>query len=392
MRRVSLIDLGEQHAALLPALRGAFERVATSARFVGGPEVEALETEIATRTGANYAVGCGSGTDALIVALLAEGVGPGDQVIVPALSFFSTAGAVALLGATPIFADIEAATFGLDPQSAAERAEGCTRLRAVVPVHLYGGPTPLEDLRVLAKSYGAALIEDAAQALGAHHADGVGVGAGSDAAACFSFYPTKNLGALGEAGCLCTDSAERAERLRRLRNHGSEGGYEHREVGLNARLDALQAAFLREKLEHFEGWSERRRANARDYQARLRDLGAAVAQPDETRPEAHRLPVVLPADLPSPGRHAFHQYVVRVPADRRDALRASLDAAGIDTAVYYPRGLHRERCFEARETERGPLPETERACREVVAIPIHPSLRQEDRERVVAAIAAFFLR
>lgn len=361
----------------------------TSARFVAGPEVEALETELVAHTGAAHVVGCGSGTDALILALLAEGIRPGDEVIVPALSFFATAGAVSLLGAVPVFADIDPTTFGLSPSSAAERATECTRLRALIPVHLYGGAAPLGALRELAGEHAAVLIEDAAQALGARHADGSAVGSGPGNAVCFSFYPTKNLGALGEAGCVSTDSAERAALLRRLRNHGSEGTYRHREVGWNARLDALQAAFLRVKLAHFEGWSAARRANAGDYDARLRDLGAGKAG---TRPEEHRLPVVLPAHPPSPGCHAFHHFVIRVPGEQRDALRSSLDAAGIDSAVYYPGGLHREACFESLGQAETPLPETERVCREILALPVHPSLRAADRERVVAAISGFFLR
>lgn len=396
--RVSLINLEAQHAELFPELRTAFERVTRSAHFIGGPEVEGLEAELAARTGAHYAVGCGSGTDALILTLLGAGVRPGDQVIVPALSFYATAGAVALIGATPVFADIEPATLGLDPRSVAKRAAECNRLRAIVPVHLYGGPLPLEALSEIAADHRAALIEDAAQALGARHAGGGGVGSGSSAGACFSFYPTKNLGALGEAGCVCCDDLERVEQLRRLRNHGSDGPYRHREVGWNARLDALQAAFLRVKLAHFDSWNECRRANARDYDEQLGALGAA---PAGTRPADSAFPVVLPFAPPAPAQHAFHHYVIRVPADRRNALRVALDEAGIDTAVYYPRGLHREESFahllpgkgsNHRHGANDSLAETEQACLEVLALPVHPSLQGSDRDRVIAAIHSFFLR
>lgn len=387
--RVALIDLERQHAALLPELRAAFDRVAATARFVGGPEVEGFESELAARLDTPHVVGCGSGTDALILALLAAGTGPGDEVIVPALSFFATAGAVSLLGATPIFADVDPATLGLDPGSAAERAASCARLRALLPVHLYGGVTALDPLRALAAEHGAALIEDAAQALGARHADGGAVGGGASDTVCFSFYPTKNLGALGEAGCVATADGDRAERLRRLRNHGSDGAYRHREVGWNARLDALQAAWLRVKLAHFDDWVARRRANARDYDERLAALGAGSAG---SKPEDHALPVVLPARPAGGGLHTFHQYVIRVPAARRDALRGALDAAGIDSAVYYPGGLHQEACFASLGQAGLALPETERACGEILAIPVHPGLRPEDRERVVTAIAQFFLR
>ncbi len=387
--RVALIDLEAQHAALLPELRDAFERVTASARFVGGPEVEAFEAELAARVDTTQVVGCGSGTDALMLALLAVGLRPGDEVIVPALSFFATAGAVSLLGATPIFADVDPATLGLDPESAAERAAACRRLRALIPVHLYGGVTPLDPLRALAAEHGAALVEDAAQALGARHPDGDAVGGGASDAVCFSFYPTKNLGALGEAGCVATADRERAERLRRLRNHGSDGAYRHREVGWNARLDALQAAVLRVKLAHFDTWVARRRANALDYDRRLGDLGAG---PAGSRPGDAGMPVVLPARPPAEGLHTFHHYVIRVPALQRDALRGALDGAGIDTAVYYPGGLHREACFASLGQAGLALPETESACAEILAIPVHPGLEDDDRGRVVDAIARFFLR
>ncbi len=387
--RVRLIDLEAQHAALLPALREAFERVATTARFVGGPEVEALESELGARLGAPHVVGCGSGTDALMLALLAVGLRPGDEVVVPALSFFATAGAVSLLGGIPIFADVDPRTLGLDPTSAAERAASCSRLRAVLPVHLYGGVTELDPLRAIAADRGAALIEDAAQALGARYADGRAVGSAVSDAACFSFYPTKNLGALGEAGCVATADPERAQRLRRLRNHGSDGAYRHREVGWNARLDALQAAWLRVKLTHFDEWGRLRRPNAGEYDRRFCDLGAG---PAGSRPEDHTLPVTLPQRPAAQGLHTFHHYVIRVPAARRDALRDALDSAGVDTAVYYPGGLHRETCFEPLGQATLSLPETERACLEIVALPVHPGLQARDRDRVVDAIAQFFLR
>ncbi len=391
-RRVAFLDLGEQHASLHDALGAAFERVMASHQFVLGKEVERLEAELAIYTElrqSRHAVGCGSGTDALMLALRAHDVAPGDEVLVPAFSFFATAGAPALLGARPIFADIDPATFHLDVEDAVKRAGGAKRLRAIIPVHLYGAPLAPAIAEQLAAACGVPILEDAAQALGARAASGHAVGgAGTSAAVtCFSFYPTKNLGAAGEAGLVTCHDDQLAERLRRLRNHGAERDGRHLEVGWNARLDALQAALLRVKLPYLERWNTARRENARDYSARLRAAGAMEAG---LPPEAGSLPITLPAPDVAPAQGIAHQFVVRVPGTQRDPLRAHLAAHGVDTAVYYPLGLHLQPCFNDLGYRPGDLPETERATREVLSLPVHPSLEAADREHVVDCIVRFF--
>jgi len=384
-RRVAFLDLAEQDVALRKELRAAVERVMASGRFVLGEEVEALEGELAAYTGSRYAIGCGSGTDALILALLALGVEAGDEILVPGFSFFATAGAAALIGARPVFADIDPITFHVDPDRAASRAARCERLRAVIPVHLYGSPVPRSTLDKLGATCRVPLLEDAAQALGARGQTGQPLGSESKIV-CFSFYPTKNLGAAGEAGFIACDDRNIAERIRRSRNHGAGTDGRHRELGWNARLDALQAAILRVKLPHLERWNSARRANASDYSARL---AAAGATPAATAQETGALPIILPHRETGAARATVHQYVVRVPSECRAELRAHLEADGIETAVYYPLGLHLQPCFASLGYRAGDLPETERAAGEVLSLPVHPSLRESDREYVVDRIVDF---
>jgi len=335
----------------------AIARVLDSAVFVGGPEVEGFEGELAAAAGARRAVGVSSGTDALLATLMALGVGPGDEVVTTPLTFFATAGAAARLGARPVFADVDDESLCLDPAAAA--AAVTARTRAVAPVHLYGRPAALPSVP-------CAVVEDAAQALGA----GPPVGR----AAAISFFPTKNLGALGDAGAVLTDDDDLADRVARLRVHGARPKYHHAIVGGNFRLDALQAAVLRAKLPHLGRWTAARRAHA----ARYRELFAAARVPAELR---------LPAPHPA---HVWHQFVVRAP--RRDALRAHLAAAGVGTEVYYPVPLHLQPCFADLGGRPGQLPVAERAAAEVLALPVHPALGADAQAYVVDQVAAFYAR
>lgn len=357
------LDLTRQHAALRDELLAALARVVDSARFVLGPEGEALEREVAARCGVRHAVGVGSGTDALRLTLAALGVGPGDEVVTPALSFVASASTVLMAGATPVFADVEPDTLTLDP-GAAERALS-PRTRAIVAVHLYGHPAAVDRLAALARGRGLALIEDGAQALGAAGA-GRPVGGWGDAA-CLSFYPTKTLGACGDGGMVVTDRDDVAAAVRRLRHHGDRGRYDHAELGLASRLDELQAAVLRVKLRHLDAWIEARRRQAARYRERLAGL-----------------PLGLPAERPG-ARHAYSLYTVRHP--RRDALAGRLAAQGVGTAVHYPRPLPSQPVFAARRGGGPGWPEAERAAREVLSLPCYPELRDDEAEAVARALA-----
>jgi dTDP-4-amino-4,6-dideoxygalactose transaminase len=383
--RVPSLDLRAQYAQLRDELRAALDRVFERQVFILGEEVEALQRELASYTESRHAVGCGSGSDALLLALQALDVGPGDEVLCPAFTFFATAGSIARLGATPVFADIEPAGCALDPAAARAAAARCARLRAVVPVHLYGQPADLDALLAVATERGVPLVEDAAQAIGARDATGRRVGA-RGRAACFSFYPSKNLGGAGEGGLVTTDDAALAERIARLRVHGASRRYHHVEVGMNSRLDAVQAAVLRVKLRHLEAWTDARRAAARRYDEGFAKLGA---RPTSLPLAGGGFPLRFPAAPREPAVHVYHQYVVRVPGERREALRRHLAERGIDSEVYYPLGLHQQPCFAALGYRAGDLPETERAARETLALPIYAELREEQQQHVIASVAEF---
>lgn len=367
--RVPMLDLSPALAELRSDVDAALRRVLDHTRFVLGDEVERFEQAFAREVGARHAIACASGSDALLLSLMALDVGPGDQVVCPSFSFFATAAAIARLGATPVFADVDARTACLDPQSAADAARACSSLRAIVAVHLFGDCAPSEALADVAARAGAALVHDAAQAAGARDASGRSVGARGELAA-WSFYPSKNLGALGDGGAITTDDDVRAARLRALRVHGARARYRHDELGINSRLDALQAAVLSVKLPHLERWITERTAIADDYDARL---GGCAA-------------LRLPARPAPPARHARHQYVVRVPATLRDALRDALDARGIETAAYYAAPLHAQRALRGRALAPVALDATERLAAEVVALPIYPGLAPAARARVVDAL------
>jgi dTDP-4-amino-4,6-dideoxygalactose transaminase len=367
--KVPLLDLGSQHAPIRSELLSALARVVDSAAFILGPEVERLELALAAQLEVDHAVGVSSGTDALLAALMALGIGPGDDVIVPAYSFFATAGSVARLGARPVMVDIDAASFNINARAAL--AALTPRTRAVMPVHLFGQAADVDLLESRLASHGIPMLEDAAQAIGAR-LGGRQVG-GIGLAGCFSFYPTKNLGAFGDAGLVTTNDAGFAARLRQVRNHGEEARYQHRVVGGNFRLDAVQAAVLGVKAPHLARWSAERRENAARYRALFEERGLTDR-------------VTLPSEQPARS-HIFNQYVVRVA--RRDDLRAHLARHGVGTAVYYPVPLHRQPCFEALGYSEGAFPESERASRESLALPIYPGLTMDQQAHVVSAIAAF---
>jgi dTDP-4-amino-4,6-dideoxygalactose transaminase len=345
--------------------------------------VEAFERELADFCGTHDAVGCSSGTDALWLALAAAGVQAGDQVLTTPFSFFASASAIVRVGARPVFTDIEASTFNLDATQVGSflRASQRDKLRALLPVHLYGQCADMDRFQIIADEFHLSLIEDAAQAIGAswhgHRAGSMGV------SAAFSFYPTKNLSAYGDAGLVTTNNPEMAEHMRRLRNHGSPRRYLHEEVGWNTRLDAMQAAVLSVKLKYVEGWNEARRQCAARYD---RLFAAAGLTSTGGQPEN-----AAPVQLPQPSAHAyhvFHQYVIR--AYRRDELREFLTARKIGTEIYYPIPLHLQPCFVYLGYREGDLPEAERAAKEVLALPMFPELTEAEQRRVVESIADFY--
>ncbi len=368
VRRVPLLDLRAQYSALRDEIEAAMRGVVESQHFILGPEVDALEREIAEYCGTRYAVGVSSGTDALLVALMALGVGAGDEVVTTPFTFFATAGTVARLGARTVFVDIDPRTFNIDARAIA--AALTPRTKAIVPVHLFGRLADMDAILPVAQAAGVPVIEDAAQAIGAHDANGRRAGAIGGMGA-FSFFPTKNLGAFGDAGMVTTADADLDRVLRQLRVHGMEPKYVHEMVGGNFRLDALQAAVLRVKLRHLEAWHEGRRRNAAAYRALFADADL---------PE-----VIVPEDVPG---HIYNQFVVRVA--ERDALRAHLAAHGIGTEIYYPLPLHLQACFAPLGYGAGDFPHSEAAAREVLALPIYPELAQGDLEHVVASIARFY--
>lgn len=379
---VPLLDLRAQYAPLREELERVLAEVCASQRFILGPSVTALERQIAEYSSARFGIGVSSGTDALLLALMALDIGPGDEVVTTPFTFFATAGVIARLGARPVFCDIEPDTFNLSPAAVARLiTERCERrdgklvntrtggvVRALLPVHLYGQMADMDALCGLAREHGLALVEDAAQAIGASDAAGRRAGSIGDIG-CFSFFPTKNLGAFGDAGMCVTNDAALAERMRILRVHGGEPKYYHELIGGNFRLDELQAAVLLVKLPHLDAWTEGRRRNAADYDERL--ATTAVTTP-------HRVPGF---------RHIFNQYVIRSAA--RDRLREHLQACGVGTEIYYPVPLHLQRCFAYLGHSPGDFPEAERAAAEALALPIYPELTAEQRARVAAAIASF---
>lgn len=368
--RVPLLDLTEQVRSLEAELQAAIRAVLEGGHFILGPNVTALESELAGYTGVAHAVGVANGSDALYLALQAAGVGPGDEVICPAFTFFATAGSIARLGAVPVFADIDLVTYTIDPDSVAQRIT--ERTRAIIPVHLYGHPAPVAPLMRLATEHGLTLIEDTAQAIGAT-LDGQRV-ASIGHLGTYSFFPSKNLGAYGDAGMVTTNDAELAERVRLLRAHGSKPKYYHHLLGCNSRLDELQAAILRVKLSRLDGWNGARQAVAANYDRLFAEAGLGA--------------VLITPKVAQGCTHVFHQYTIR--AQHRDALQAHLASADIGTAVYYPLPLHLQPVFEGLGYQPGDLPVTEEACAAVLSLPIFPELTLAQQEYVVAQVQGFY--
>jgi len=379
-----MLDLKRQYESIKDEIATAIERVLASQHFIGGAELEGFERESAEYLGVRASVGCASGTDALWLALRVCGVEENTSVITSPFSFFASVSSIVRCGATPILADIDPGTLNLDParvKNALKRGRG-QNIRAVMPVHLYGQCADMERFGQLAEAYEVAMVEDAAQALGAawkgKKAGTLGKVAG------FSFYPTKNLSAYGDAGCVTTDDEELAAHVRRLGNHGSRHRYYHEEIGWNSRLDAVQAAVLRVKLRHIEDWNQRRRIVACRYHGLLAAAGLVQA---EARSVTQQAPIALLSSLPE-AHHIYHQFVVR--AWRRNELRSFLSEKGIGSEIYYPVPLHLQECFAYLGYRAGDLPESERAAKEVLALPIFPELREDEQQRVVAAIAEFY--
>jgi dTDP-4-amino-4,6-dideoxygalactose transaminase len=377
---VPLLDLTRQNAALHEELTAAFTRVLRSGHFILGNEVESFEHECAALLGVRHTIAVSSGTDAILVALMALGIGPGDEVICPTFTFFATAGCIARVGATPVFADIDPITFNLDPANAVRRIT--PRTKAIIPVHLFGQSAEMEPLLALAGERKLAVIEDAAQSLGARH-HGRACGTMGDAGA-FSFFPSKNLGGFGDGGLVATNRDVLAEKIRLLRTHGAKPKYYHKLIGGNFRLDALQCALLRVKLPHLTAYSEARGSNAAHYAEKLgRIAGVALAG----TPAAVASRLVLPVALPQ-NDHIWNQFTLRVPGPgRRDALKQHLGARGIGCEIYYPVPLHRQECFA--HLPRVSLPVAERLAHEVLSLPIFPELSEPEQQAVVATIAAF---
>lgn len=365
---VPLLDVGRGNKKIRDEILQRIGEVYDAGCFVFGPDCRELESRVAGISAANFAIGCASGSDALVLALMAHDIGPGDEVIVPSFTFFATASAVWRLGAKPVFAEIDPLTFNLDPQ----HVENCvtSRTRAIIPVHLFGQCADMARLGAIAEKNDLVLIEDAAQSIGAKF-EGKPCGA-IGSIGCFSFYPTKNLGGCGDAGMMTTDSEELATKLRRLANHGMEPRYYHSLVGVNSRLDTFQAVALNAKLNHLEAYTAARQDNATYY----REL---MGQTDL----ADRLE--LP-DTDSRCDHVWNQFTVRVPDGRRDEVRAGLQQRGVGSEIYYPVPLHQQECFEGLGYRQGDLPHTERAAAEVLSLPIFPELTRREQEYVVESL------
>ena len=391
---VPILDLTRQYKTIKPEIDVAVANVLASGRFILGPEVKAFEEEIAAYCNVKHAIGVASGTDALLLSLRALGVGPGDKVIIPSFTFFATAGVVHNVGATPVFADIDPKTLNLDPadirrilttnhEPRTTNSEPRTNIKAIIPVHLYGQMADMDEIMAIAKEYDIAVVEDAAQAIGAtygsnrsenheprttHHELFSKAGSIGDLG-CFSFFPTKNLGAYGDGGMIVTNDDALAESVRTLRVHGSRPKYYHRIVGVNSRLDALQAAILRAKLPHLDKWTAARQRVAARY--------------DELFQDVHGIKI----PYRGPNRtHIFHQYTIRVLDGRRDELRDFLKEEGIGTFIYYPLSLHLQECFQELGYREGDLPQSELASQEVLSLPVFPEITEEEQDYVIKQI------
>ena len=366
---VPLLDLRPQYAQIQNEIEAAVLRVLRDTHYILGPDVAGLETDLQRYTGAKHAVTCASGSDALLLSLMALGIGPGDELITSPYTFFATASAMTRLGAKPVFVDIDPRTSNIDPGQIDKKITA--RTKAIMPVHLFGQCADMDPILALAARHHLAVVEDAAQAIGAVYKERQSGTMGLIGA--FSFFPTKNLGGAGDGGALTTNDDALADSLRVLRVHGSKPKYYHQVVGINSRLDTVQAAILRVKLQHLDQWAQDRRRNAQRYDARFSELGVASA-------------IQLPWRDPH-CTHTYNQYTIRVP--RRDALRDHLQKQGIGTEIYYPVPLHLQKCFAALGHHAGDFPQAERAAAESLSLPIYPGLTDEAIDFVANAVAAF---
>lgn len=369
---VPLLDVSRGNQLLEGEIDSAIRAVVKSGRFLHGPEVRDLEERVAALSGAKHAIACASGSDALLIPLMALGLGPGDEVICPSFTFFATASAVWRLGATPVFVDIDPKTYNVDPNCVQDAIT--LRTRAIIPVHLFGQCADMTALSEIATRHGISVIEDAAQAIGAEH-DGRGAGSMGWVGA-FSFYPTKNLGGMGDGGLMTCQDDVTAERLRLYANHGMNPRYHHSVVGINSRLDTIQAAILGVKLRWLDTWTAARRRNAALYDKLLTTSGLAED-------------VTLPTEAAA-AKHAWNQYTLRIPFGQRDAVRKHLADRQIGSEIYYPIPLHQQECFKSLGYKPGSLPHTERAAKEVLSLPIFPELRPDEQRSVVEGLASFY--
>jgi len=371
---VPLLDVGRGNAPLRQEFIDALAAVIDSGKFLFGPDVGELEREVATYSQVEHAIGCASGSDALLLALMAAGIGPGDEVIVPSFTFFASVSCITRLGATPVFIDIRRDTFNMDAEKLEEAITPNTK--AIIPVHLFGQCAEIDRICQIAGEFDVVVIEDAAQAIGAAYHSRPAGSWGS--IGCFSFYPTKNLGGMGDGGMLTTGDAATADKLRLLGSHGMRPRYYHQILGINSRLDTFQAAVLRVKIKHLAGAVEARQRNAQRYERLFRDAGLLDSGD-----------LVLPYH-DSNAFHVWNQYSLRVGQGQRDKLKASLSERGIGTEIYYPVPMHKQDCFSTLALPSKGLPETELACSEVLNLPIYPELTTEEQVRVVESIRSFY--
>jgi len=399
MMKVPLLDLTAQYQTIKEEIIEALEGVLEEQHFILGPKVADLEEKIAAYAGSTYGIGVSSGSDALLVCLMAEEIGPGDEVITTPYSFFATAGVISRLGAKPVFVDIESDTYNIDPDLIEERITPKTR--AIIPVHLYGQCADMDRILEIARQKDLTVIEDAAQAIGAEYASKISMPSKIHRAGsmgkygCFSFFPTKNLGGFGDGGMVVTDDPERAEKLKILRVHGSKPKYYHTFVGGNFRLDAIQAAVLSVKLPYLDAWTAKRQDNAARYDRMLQSTGLVdkglIRPPKPIWKDAvsEENPVSNPGrQSPATHYHIYHQYVIATP--RRDELKAYLSDKGIGTEVYYPVPLHLQECFKDLGYKQGACPVSEEAARTSLALPVYPELALDQQEYVVNSIVECF--
>ena len=379
---VPLLDLKAQYATIRAEIEPVVKEVIESQYFIGGPKIAELEAATAKYCQAKHAIGCANGSDAILLALQALGIQAGDEVVCPTFTFFATAGSVHRLGAKPVFVDCDPASYNICPESTRAAFRCHKNIKAIVPVHLFGQACDLDAILAIGKEQGVPVVEDCAQAIGTEDAHGARVGS-RGAIGTFSYFPSKNLGGFGDGGIITTNDDSLAQRMMRLRNHGMEPKYYHDEVGMNSRLDALQAAVLLVKMRHLDAWSQGRQRNAAFYDARF---AAAGAKDSGTPLSAGGLALRYPKAAPAGARHIYNQYTIRVPAEIRDAVRQDLADRKIGTEIYYPVPLHLQKCFAHLSYTKGIFPHAERAALEAIALPIYPDLVPAQLEHVATSV------